>query len=104
MGKQLVEQIRDIESQADEIVAGAQRKAKDTEGSIPSEVTALRKERQEALQRDVESFQADLARRTDEELAALDRKAAWISKRLDEIEPGTLAPAVDLILKHLRGE
>jgi len=102
MPENLVEQVKEIEAEADRIVAEAHKRAQELEESARRASAALRREHEKALAQQVKALGEEMERRTTAEQAGLDAAAALISSRLRSLRPAELANATELILNHLR--
>lgn len=102
MAQNLIEQVKEIEAEADRILAEAQAKAGEIEGSVKQEVAALRKNHEDALAEQAKAFAQEVERRTVEELRELDKKAKDVAGRLASPSQEAASGAAELILQHLR--
>ncbi len=104
MDASIVEQAGSIEAEADRLVAEAGERARRLAGSLPSEVQALRDGHEQELQGGLESLKEQLERNTAAELAQIEENARGAMQRLDALDGGDTARAIDLIVHHLRGD
>jgi len=102
MPENLVGQVKEIEAEADRIVAEARKRAEELEQATKRQVAAIRREHEEALARQLESLRQEMERQTAAEQAKLDAAAAQMAGRLRSIRQADLSRAIELILKHLR--
>jgi Skp family chaperone for outer membrane proteins len=102
MAANLIEQVKEIEAEADRIVAEAQAGAREVEGSVKEEVAALRKAHEQALAEKAGTFARKVERKTDQELKELDQRARAVAERLAAPDQGAVSAAVELVLKRLR--
>ena len=104
MAKDVVEQIMAIEAEADRIVEQGRRRAAELDGSISEKVASVLKQREELFEREMSSFRDQLEQETAAQEEQIEQRARQVAKRLDSLDAGALARAVDLILERLRGE
>lgn len=102
MARNLIEQVMQLEAEADRIVADARRQADELERASAEEVAVLRTEREDAFRQETEAFRAEQDERATREQEALDRKARQIAEHLRSPAPEAAARAVELILANLR--
>jgi F0F1-type ATP synthase membrane subunit b/b' len=102
VAEDLIEQVKEIEAEADRIVAEAREKAREMERSVAEDISALRGQYEDTFRQEMEGFKAEEQERTVEEQAELDRKAEAISEQLRSMAPDAASRAVELVLKHLR--
>ena len=104
MDENIVKQVRDIEAEADRIVAEAKQRAADLQESLGSEIEALKKEREDVL----DGRLCELTQKIDEETAArlneIEQAAKEAMARLDALDPQAVGGGVQLILERLQDQ
>lgn len=100
--RNLVQQVKDIEAEADRVMAEARRQAAELEASVSQEVAELRRKHEAALAGQLEALKTELAHRTVAEEDRLRKRAAQIAARLKELDAQALSRAAALIGERLR--
>ena len=103
MTENIIQQARDIEAEAERIVAEANKQARELEGSLEARASELRQEHQHAFRQELDAFQEKLQQKTAKAQEELQRKASDATERLENIGSEAKDGAVESILKKLRG-
>lgn len=104
MPENIIEQVQNIEAEADRIVADARENAQEMERSTEQQISSLREEREQQLQQDVAQMENELEERTQERIKDVENKARRAERQLDSLDDETVEGAVEFIVSHLREE
>jgi len=103
MDENTVEQVSRIEAETDRIVALAAQRVRQIEESFEPEVADLRRAREDELRRKVHALNRELSEQSSSQIARIEERMKEALRRLESVEPDAQRQALDLILKHLRG-
>lgn len=104
MAENIIQQVQDIEAEADGIVADARENAREMERSTEEQIANLREERQQQLERDVAEMENELQEQSRRRIEEIEKKAHQAERELDSLGDETMGEAVEFIVSHLREE
>lgn len=102
MDENIVQEVQDIEAEADRIAAEAKDKAARLDESLAAETAALRKEREATLSDRLAALKDKLSQETASRLAEIEQSAQNATARLHSLDAGATGRALELILSRLR--
>ena len=102
MAENIVQQIEDIEAEADLIVTRAKESAAHLAKSLESETAALRMEREAVLRDRVSALKQELELETAAKLDAIEQDAKKLAARLESLDEEAVSRALELIQDRLR--
>jgi len=102
MSENILEHVQSIETEADRIVAEAQRSARKLQQSLDDETAKLRARHEEQLREKVASVEQELDRETEQRLETLDEEARAARQQLESLDREGVSGAVQFIVAKLR--
>ena len=104
MGENIIQQVQDIESEADEVLAEARENARDMERSTEEKISRFRENRESQFQRETEEMEEEVQEKTRHRIEQIQQKAEEAEKELDSLDDEAVDQAVDFIVSNLREE
>lgn len=104
MGENIIEQVQNIEAEADTLVADARESAREMARSTEERISDLREQHQEQLRKDVQEMEEEVEEQTRKRIEEIETAARRAEQHLDSLSDETMNRAVDFIVTHLREE
>lgn len=101
MVQNVIKEVQDIETEADRILADAEKKAEDLKKSVAPELETLREKQEEELSANFSQFESTLQKNTDRQLKEVDGEAKEKMGKLQAIDADAFDKAVNLVVERI---